>query len=350
MAVFVDDLVVAGTTIELIDEFKRELRAVVEINDLGALTWCLGMRVQQDLARGTVEITQELFVDDLLEKAQMSLARPSYTPASPTVVLTRADCASTEAEKEEMSKAPYCEYRSLVGSVMYLNASTRPDTAFAVAQLTTAMDNPGKAHWNELMVLLRYLRGTKAKGIVFRRDPISASGVPTVAPRDEVPRMEESLGSQAIGFADSDYARNDTNRRSVSGYIVYVNGGPVAWKCKTQRHVALSTMEAEIDAATELCKEAVFTRALLEEMGIEQVRPMSIYTDNQACLMVCEKGEIPTKAKHMAVRYFFVAEKIQERVVKMFYCPTSWMPADMLTKPLASTLVSRLRPFVLGRW
>jgi hypothetical protein len=42
--------------------------------------------------------------------------------------------------------------------------------------------------------------------------------------------MEESLGSQAIGFADSDYARNDTNRRSVSGYIVYVNGGPVAWK------------------------------------------------------------------------------------------------------------------------
>ena len=54
MAVFVDDLVVAGTTLELIEEFKRELGAEVEIKDLGALTWCLGMRVQQDLVRGTV--------------------------------------------------------------------------------------------------------------------------------------------------------------------------------------------------------------------------------------------------------------------------------------------------------
>ncbi len=55
-----------------------------------------------------------------------------------------------------------------------------------------------------------------------------------------------------------------------------------------------------------------------------QVRPMSIcFTPTtKACLVVCEKGEIPTKAKHMAVRYFFVSEKIQEKVVRMFYCPT----------------------------
>jgi hypothetical protein len=315
------------------------------------------MRVQQDLVQGTVTISQELFVDDLLEKARMSHARPSYTPASPAVVLTRAACASTDSEKEEMSKAPYCEYRSLVGSVMYLNAATRPDTAFAVAQLTTAMDNPGKAHWNELMVLLRYLKGTKTKGIVYRRDPKLPGrerpmnvGEMEEGRREHVVRMEESLGSQAIGFADSDYARNDQDRRSVSGYIVYVNGGPVAWKCKAQKHVALSTMEAEIDAATELSKEAVFTRALLEEMGVSQIRPMPIYSDNQAALSVIDNGVIPSKAKHMAVRYLFVSDKVQERVVRMFYCPTSWMPADILTKPLASTLIARHVPFVLGDW
>ena len=54
-------------------------------------------------------------------------------------------------------RLPFSEYRSLVGSMLYLAVTSRPDISFAVCQLSRVMSNPSKAHWNEVLVLLRYL-------------------------------------------------------------------------------------------------------------------------------------------------------------------------------------------------
>ena len=137
VAVFVDDLVIAGSTPELIEAFKQEIRGFVEIKDLGELTWCLGMKIDYDRDAGRLAISQTLFVDDLLTRANMVEARSSYVPASPDVILSRADCPTTEAELAGMIEPPYSEYRSLIGSVMYLSVCTRPDISFAVSQLAT---------------------------------------------------------------------------------------------------------------------------------------------------------------------------------------------------------------------
>ena len=200
------------------------------------------------------------------------------------------------------------------------------------------------------MVLLRYLKSTKSKGITFRRDRMHATADMGDEHRAQVARMNGSLNSQAVGFADADYARNVDDRRSITGFIVYVNGGPVSWRCKSQPSVALSTMEAELMAATEVCRDAVFIRRLLEELGVKQTTPIALYSDNQACITVCENGVLPNKAKHMEVRHFYVKELMQGELVRMFYCPSIGMPADILTKPLPGPSVVRLRPFVMGSW
>ncbi len=74
--------------------------------------------------------------------------------------------------------------------------------------------------------------------------------------------MVESLGNRLVAFVDSDYARGPATRRSFAGYIVFMNGGPVAWKCQLQKSVAASTMEGELNAACEGFKETVVYRAV----------------------------------------------------------------------------------------
>ena len=104
------------------------------------------------------------------------MIRPSTVPASPGVVISGNDCPTSPADIEEMKRLPFSEYRSLVGSMLYFAVTSRPDISFAVCQLSRVMSNPSKAHWNELLVLLRYLSGTRSKGIVYRRDgPTSSS-------------------------------------------------------------------------------------------------------------------------------------------------------------------------------
>ena len=125
-------------------------------------------------------------------------------------------------------RLPFSEYRSLVGSMLYLAVTSRPDISFAVCQLSRVMSNPSKAHWNELLVLLRYLSGTRTKGTVYRRDGPPSSSSSDLQEEQERVRMVESLENRLITFVDSDYARDPATRRSIAGYIVFMNGGSVA--------------------------------------------------------------------------------------------------------------------------
>ena len=350
VAVFVDDLVVAGSDLAGVELFKREISRRVEIKDLGALTWCLGMKVDQDLAGGTVRVSQSLFIDDLLKKADMVSARPSAVPATPDVVLSRRMCPVSAEELSEMAEPPYAQYRSLVGSVMYLAVCTRPDISFAVSQLSRVMDNPGRVHWAELLVLLRYLNGSREKGIMYRREHVDTGRVANEADRVHIRRLAKSMGSQVVAFSDADFARDVDERKSVSGFIVYLNGGPVAWRSKLQKSVATSTMDAEIFGVSECCKATIYVIRLLEEIGIAQLEPVALYTDNQACQTVMKNGGYPPRAKHIDVRHFFIQQMVQDRLMNVFYCPTHYMPADVLTKPLAAPTLQRLDPYVRGWW
>lgn len=120
-----------------------------------------------------------------------------------------------------MKKVPYT---SAVGCLMYAMICTRPDLAQAVSVVSKYMSNPGKAHWDALKWILRYLKGTKGLGILFER------------------KQEEAC---VAGFVDSDYAGDLDKRRSTTGYVFTCGGGPVSWRSMLQAVTALSTTEAE---------------------------------------------------------------------------------------------------------
>ena len=106
------------------------------------------------------------------------------------------------------------------------------------------MANPGKEHWNAVKWVLRYLRGTSDYCITFN-----------------------SNSDYVCGFVDSDFTGDLDKRRSTSGYVFTLAGGAISWMSKLQDTVALSITEAEYIAASHACKEAIWLRGLLRDIG-----------------------------------------------------------------------------------
>ena len=127
------------------------------------------------------------------------------------------------------------EYRSLIGSLRYL-CNSRPDLAYAVGYLSRFMEVPRQEHLTAVKRVLRYVAGTVHWGVHYH-------------PGGVAPKL--------LGYSDSDLAEDVNDRKSTSGHIFFLAGGPVAWQSAKQRVVALSSCEAEYIAAAGAACEGV---------------------------------------------------------------------------------------------
>ena len=123
-------------------------------------------------------------------------------------------------------------YDSLVGSLSYIAVAVRPDIARAVHTLHRAQAHPTRAHWQAALRILQYLRST-----------------PTLGPRYSTFAGSQSQ-LQVQAYVDASFAPDwhDDDGVSVSGFLVYFAGGPIAWASHKQKHVAGSTCESEFIA------------------------------------------------------------------------------------------------------
>ena len=110
-------------------------------------------------------------------------------------------------------------------------------------------------------------------------------------------------------------------------------------------------MEAELNVACESCKETMYLRGLLADLGCEQIGPTSVYSDNQSCIELCKHDSAHhSRSKHIDVRFHFVRDEIKGKTITVLYVPTHWMIADMMTKPVTALTIKRLVPYVWGTW
>ena len=73
-----------------------------------------------------------------------------------------------------------------------------------------------------------------------------------------------------VRYLDSDYVGNIDDRRSTTGYVFTLSGGPVCWRSTLQSLVAMSTTEAEYMAVAKATKEALWLKGLVKELGLNQ--------------------------------------------------------------------------------
>ncbi|XP_058202223.1 secreted RxLR effector protein 161-like [Rhododendron vialii] len=215
----------------------------------------------------------------------------------------------TDAERKQMAQVPYA---NAVGSLMYAMVCTRPDISHAVSMVSRYMHDPGKGHWQAVKWILRYIQGTVNVGLKFGRD--------------------QKFGDQlAVGYVDSDYAGDLDKRRSTTGYVFTMAGGPVSWRSTLQSTVALSTTEAEYMAVTEAIKEAIWLQGLIGDLGAKQEH-INVYCDSQSAIHLAKNQVHHTRTKHIDVRFHFVREILEEGDILLEKIATADNPADMLTK------------------
>ncbi|XP_059222145.1 uncharacterized protein LOC131996444 [Stomoxys calcitrans] len=216
-------------------------------------------------------------------------------------------CPTTEDEINEMKTIPYQE---AVGSIMYAAQVTRPDIAYAVGVLSRFNKNYGKAHWQAVKRIFRYLKATSHYALQFSKDG----------------------SSQIDGFTDADWAGDVDDRKSTTGYVFKFQNGPISWNSKKQQTTALSTTEAEYMALSTSAQEAMWLKSLLTEL--DEIHSIEIKCDNKSAICLSHNNTFHARSKHIDIRHHFVRELIEEDQIKIAYIQTRDMVADILTKGL----------------
>ncbi|KAJ0390641.1 hypothetical protein P43SY_010880 [Pythium insidiosum] len=295
ICLYVDDMVVAARTSELVDDVKRAIASRFRIKELGYVRHLLGMEIAYDQKARTMTVTQTQYIKTIVDRFNQQGARNVTNPCDQSLKLSKADAPQTVDEKEEMSKKPY---RSLIGCIQYVAQCTRPDVTYAVTHLSRFMENPGKKHWAAAIKILRYLKATSEKGINY-----------------------SNLGElhTPVAFCDADWGTNLDDRRSVSGMVMMMNGGPVVYKSKYQATVALSSTEAEYLALSMCAQEVAWVRGLLNDLGINLEKPTQVWEDNQGAIALAHNQGYHARTKHVDIRHHYIRESINNKIIKLDY-------------------------------
>ena len=116
-------------------------------------------------------------------------------------------------------------------------------------------------------------------------------------------------------FSDADWAGSKNDRRSTSGFVFQIAGGPISWRSKRQDTVALSTAEAEYLALSSATQEVMWMKKLNSDLGNPQPGPTIVQEDNHAAISMSKNPQFHGRAKHIDIRHHFIREQVQNGVI-----------------------------------
>lgn len=310
---YVDDLLLSGPT-HRVEPIAKAVEDAWECTRGDGTSFC-GMQVIRDRGRRTITIAQTEYIEQLLMTFQMSNCKPRSTPMP---VLNGDARVSKLGDPHDGDQYPV-----LVGSLLWLSNSTRPDITAAVNMLARFMSAPTKQHWDLAHHVLRYLRGTSNVGLQYGGRPGTTVGL--------------------VGYTDADFGGCIDTRRSTSGYTFLVNGTVVSWQSKLQPTVAKSTQEAEYMAMGQAISEALWLRKLYAEFKDRRVQTVLIYCDSQCALATVNSFADTPRTKHIDVLHHLARERVSRGDVRMEWVSTTDMIADCMTKALTAEVHNGFR-------
>ena len=193
LCLYVDNILIFGTDIHIVNEVKQFLHNNFDMKDLGMADLILNTKIIRSTNR--IEMSQSHYVDKILNKFNYSNIQPVFTPFDPSIYL----------KKNLGEPILQSQYAQIIGSLGFLANYTRPDIAYAVNRLSRYTHNHNKDHWIALERVLRYLKGTKSYSLKF-------SGFSTV--------LE--------GYSNANWIGDSSDVKSTTRYVFLLGGAVVS--------------------------------------------------------------------------------------------------------------------------
>ncbi|CAJ2668756.1 uncharacterized mitochondrial protein AtMg00810-like [Trifolium pratense] len=291
-------MIITGDDVDGINELKLQLAKRFEMKDLGPLRCFLGIEVAYS-PKGYL-LSQSKYIANILEQARLSDTRAVDSPLELNVKYVPSD---------GIPLPDPTLYRTLVGSLVYLTI-TSPDIAHAVHVVSQFVVSPTTIHWAAVLRILRYLRGTQFQSLLF---PSSSS-------------------LELRAYSDADWAGNPTDRKSTTGFCIFLGDSLISWKSKKQDIVSRSSTEAEYRAMASTTTEIVWLRWLLCDMGVPLYEPTPMYCDNKSAIQIAHNSVFHERTKHIEIDCHFTRHHLQHGTITLPFISSSLQIADLFTK------------------
>ena len=327
IAIYVDDCIVMSPSMELIEKLKAQFHQKYSIKDLGEAKWMLKIQIERMREKETevLWMGQPQYVAKLQDQFSAWLPISNRKITTPMMVSWKHDDESPVLVGQDKAI-----YRSIIASMSYLAQQTRLDIVCAVNHLAQFLQLPRQCHKAAASRILGYLKEYPDLGPTYFRTKDLCSAMKTFL-SDGATELTPSIAP--VGASDASWG-SEQNYKSRTGIIFRFAGGPVTWYSGKQVPTAASATEAELYALGDAIKEAMFLRNVLAELGIKHQAGTLVLEDNTAAIDIAGDPKHHARVKHMGVRLSLIRETVAEGIVKVEWCPTAHMLADLLTKAL----------------
>jgi histone deacetylase 1/2 len=314
----VDDFLMTAKNEDILTDIIKEIEKKYEQLSVhrGRTIEYIGMKFDFT-QEGKVKITMQGYIQDLLEFCK-NIEGSVSTPALDNLFKVGENNKKLKETDKEF-------FHSVTAKLLYLGKRVRPDILTAVSFLTKRVQSPTEEDMRKLERVIRYIRGTADLGII----------------------IEARVNLGVYAYVDASYGVH-TDYKSHTGCVIGIGKGPIYAKSSTQKINSKSSSEAELIGLSDSTNQIVWVRNFLISQGYD-VGEATVYEDNMSTINMVKNGKSNSeRTRHIAIRFYFVADRVQQKEIKIQYMQTANMLADILTKPLQGKLFTRLRDQLLN--
>jgi len=260
-----------------------------------------------------IVLSQDKYASDLLKSVGMSSCKPVSAPLSASEKLTLN-------EGTPLGPKDTTHYRSVVGALQYLTL-TRPDISYSVNKVCQFLHAPTIAHWSAVKRILRYIKLCTSLGL----------------------KIQKSSSTLVSAFSDADWAGSSDDRRSTSGFAVFLGSNLVSWNARKQSTMYRSSTESEYKAIADATAEVMWLQTLLRELNVNSPRAAKLWCDNMGVKYLSANPVFHARTKHIEVDYHFVRERVAQGLLDIEFISSGDQVADGLTKALSVRLFKNFK-------
>lgn len=302
VALYVDDLLIAAPDMAIMQKVKNALSRFYSMKDLMSVNKFLGMNVNQ--TSNDITLSLEDYISQAAVSNAIPLDKPVDIPLSPTTNLF---------DDQSLPLDNVTPYQSIVGQLLFIANTGRPDVAHSVSLLSRFLKAPTEIHLTAARRVFQYLYTTRKAALVYRiGSPIHMNI-----------------------YSDASYGTTTDIPYATRGYITQLAGGIITWCSKKIRStVTLSSTEAEYISASEAVAEMQWLRNLMQHMEIK-IKTPTLWVDNLPAIHIAENPVHHSRMKHVAIKHHHIRKTINDGEIEIQHVGTENQLADITTKTLA---------------